>query len=110
MASRLREFARERDWEQFHTPKNLSMALAVEAAELMELFQWAEGGHTELSDDERARASQEMADVLIYLVRMADVLDVDLIAAAAMKIAANALKYPADRVRGRSQKYDRYEL
>ena len=92
----LREFAAARDWRDFHTPKNLAMALIVEAAELVEHFQWATPEESRsLSPEKAAAVRDEVADVLIYLVEMADVLDIDLIAAARDKIAKNALKYPA---------------
>jgi dCTP diphosphatase len=102
----LRRFAAERDWDQFHSPKNLAMALSVEVAELMEHFQWlTEDGSKRLSDDQLGKVREELADVLIYLVRLADKLDVDLVAAARDKMALNARKYPADKVRGSSRKY-----
>lgn len=109
LRQRLRRFAAEREWEQFHSPKNLSMALMGEAAELLEHFQW-------LSEDESralpaatlAEVEDELADVLLYLVRLADTLDVDLVAAARRKISRNAEKYPAERVRGSAKKYTEY--
>ena len=105
----LREFAAERDWDRFHTPKNLASALTVEAAELLEHFQWAERGTAdELTPEKLAQVREEIADVLLYLVRLADRLDVDLVAAARDKIAVNALKYPKERVRGSSRKYTEY--
>jgi dCTP diphosphatase len=104
---RLRDFAAERDWEPFHTPKNLAMALACEAAEVMEHFLWLDGEASgALPDAKRAAVAEELADVLIYLVRLADRLDVDLLAAAVAKVARNAERYPADKVRGRAVKYD----
>lgn len=107
LKERLRAFARERDWEQYHSPKNLSMALIVEAAELVEHFQWlTEPQSRSLDPATRAAVEQELADVFIYLVRLADLLDIDLLAAAEQKIALNAKKYPADRVRGSAAKYD----
>lgn len=103
----LRRFAAERDWEQFHTPRNLATALAVEAAELLEPFQWlSETQSLELSAGQRAAIEEEMADVLLYLVRLADRLDVDLERAARAKIARNALRYPVEKARGSSRKYD----
>jgi dCTP diphosphatase len=103
----LREFARERDWEQFHSPKNLAMALIVEAAELVEHFQWlTQAESRSLDPDRREQVAQELADVFIYLVRLADRLDVDLLDAAERKIALNARKYPADKVRGSARKSD----
>jgi NTP pyrophosphatase (non-canonical NTP hydrolase) len=95
---RLREFAAERDWQQFHSPKNLAMALIVEAAELVEQLQWlTEQQSRELAGDHLERVRLEIADVLIYLLRIADVLGVDVLRAADDKIALNALKYPAAR-------------
>ena len=102
----VRQFAADRDWDQFHSPKNLAMALSVEAAELLEHFQWlTEEQSKQLSDGKRAEVKLEMADVLIYLVRLADKLNVDLIAAADEKIALNAKKYPADKSKGSMRKY-----
>lgn len=94
----LREFAAARDWRQFHTPKNLAMALIVECAELVEHFQWATAEQSAQPDAEkRAAIRDELADTLIYLVELADVLDIDLIAAARDKMAKNAQKYPPAR-------------
>lgn len=102
----LRQFAEERDWDQFHSPKNLAAALSVEAAELLERFQWlTEDESRNLPPAELEKVRQEMADVLNYLVRLADKLDVNLLEAARDKIALNALKYPADLVRGSARKY-----
>ena len=98
LAQALREFARERDWEQFHTPKNLAMALIVETAELVEHFQWLTPQQSlELNPEKREQVSQELADNLIYLTRIADVLGIDLMDAAYKKMTANAAKYPADK-------------
>ena len=92
----LREFARERDWQPFHTPKNLAMAMIVEAAELVEHFQWLTPEQSlTLAPDKLLEVRDEVADTLIYLVELADALDIDLIAAARDKIAKNAVKYPA---------------
>jgi dCTP diphosphatase len=96
LRERLRRFAAERDWEQFHTPKNLAMSVAIEAAEIMEHFQWLTAAQsTDLDAAARHEVALEIADVLLYLVRLADVLDVDMVAAAREKIDLNALKYPA---------------
>jgi NTP pyrophosphatase (non-canonical NTP hydrolase) len=109
LRDRLRAFAAERDWEQFHSPKNLSMALMVEAAELMEHFQWLTDVQSAAPDTlDRQAVSEELADVLLYLVRLADRLDVDLFDAATRKMEKNALKYPADQVRGSAKKYSDY--
>ena len=105
----LRTFSAERDWDQFHTPKNLAAALSVEAAELLEPFQWIKTGELDELDEEKLTAIRyELADVLIYLVRLADKLDVDLMTAAKEKLAHNRAKYPADKVRGDSRKYSEY--
>jgi NTP pyrophosphatase (non-canonical NTP hydrolase) len=102
----LREFAAERDWDQFHSPKNLASALSVEAAELLECFQWlTEEQSRNLTPEQLARVRDELADVLNYLVRLADKLDVNLLEAARAKMLENARKYPADRVRGSARKY-----
>ncbi|MEW5757608.1 MAG: nucleotide pyrophosphohydrolase [Pseudomonadota bacterium] len=109
LQARLRAFAAERDWEQFHAPKNLTMALSVEVAELMEHFQWlSEEQSRQLSEEQRREVALELADVFLYLLRLADQLGVDLAATAAQKIALNAEKYPAERVRGKSDKYTKY--
>jgi len=106
---RIRNFADERDWNQFHSPKNLSMALIVEAAELVEHFQWMKQKDSfALTRDKFAAVEEELADILVYLVRMADQLNIDLISAAKKKIKANEAKYPADMVRGSSKKYTEY--
>jgi NTP pyrophosphatase (non-canonical NTP hydrolase) len=106
----VRQFVDERDWDQFHTPKNLSSALAVEAAELLEHFQWLQHGRAdELGQDKLAEVRHEMADVLVYLVRLADKLDVDLMAAVQEKMVINRAKYPADLVRGDARKYHEYK-
>ena len=105
----LRQFVTERDWSRFHSPKNLATALSVEASELLEPFQWLESGEkSELSMDKLAAIRHEMADVLAYLVMLADRLDVDLYAAALEKIELNRAKYPVDKVRGDSRKYSEY--
>jgi dCTP diphosphatase len=106
LTEQLRRFAAERHWEQFHSPKNLASALIVEAAELLEHFQWlTESQSGSLPPAQRAAVALEMADVLLYLLRLADRLDIDLVAAAHAKIALNAAKYPADKARGRADKY-----
>jgi NTP pyrophosphatase (non-canonical NTP hydrolase) len=106
----VRRFVDERDWDQFHTPKNLSAALTVEAAELLEHFQWLQSGSADELGAARLReVRHEMADVLVYLVRLADKLDVDLMAAVEEKMVLNGAKYPADLVRGDARKYNEYE-
>ncbi|WP_029363522.1 nucleotide pyrophosphohydrolase [Herbaspirillum lusitanum] len=105
----VRQFAEERDWQQFHTPKNLAMALSVEVAELVEHFQWLKTGEQdELDDARRTGVRHELADSLVYLIRLADRLDVDLYDAVIEKMQLNREKYPADKVRGQSRKYDQY--
>jgi dCTP diphosphatase len=109
LAQRLRQFAAERDWDQFHSPKNLAMALVAEAGELAAEFQWLTPAQSSAPDPEHlTRIRAEAADVLIYLVRLSDKLGFDLLEAAAAKIAANEQRYPAERVRGSSRKYDQY--
>lgn len=105
---KLREFAKERDWDQFHSPKNFSMAMIVECAELVEHFQW-------LSDEQSKRlpaetldeVSLEMADIMIYLIRLADKLDVNLLESVDRKIELNALKYPVEKAKGLATKYNK---
>lgn len=98
LRDRLRQFAVERDWEQFHVPKNLAMSVAIEAAEIMEHFQWLTPDESAaLPAPQRAAVAREIADVLLYLVRLADVLDIDPVEAALDKLAINARKYPAVR-------------
>jgi dCTP diphosphatase len=104
---RLRRFADERDWDQFHSPKNLAMALIVEAAELVEHFQWlTEEQSQKLPADKLAEVEQEIADIQIYLIRLADKLGVDMEKAVNAKIELNAKKYPAEKVRGSAVKYN----
>ena len=102
----LRDFAVARAWEPFHTPKNLSMALSVEVAELLEHFQWLEPAQSsDLNAASKEQVAQEIADVLIYLTRLADVLDIDPLQAAFAKIKINATKYPVEQSRGHATKY-----
>lgn len=105
LRDRLREFAAERDWDQFHSPRNLATALIVEAAELLEHFQWGALEEGDIGADRHAAIEQEVADVLIYLVRLADRLDIDLLQAAAAKIRLNESKYPVEMARGKARKY-----
>jgi NTP pyrophosphatase (non-canonical NTP hydrolase) len=105
LAERLRIFARERDWDQFHTPKNLAASITIEAAELQEVFQWLNDEQSaNLNAEQIAAVREELADVAIYLIRLADRLEVDLAGAISEKIAANKVRYPADEVRGASGK------
>jgi NTP pyrophosphatase (non-canonical NTP hydrolase) len=105
---RVLAFVRERDWEQFHSPKNLSMALAAEAAELMEHFLWTEHASSHSRAQEAARRCEiadELADVVIYALEFANITGIDLAAAIEAKLAANAKKYPVEKARGRADKY-----
>lgn len=105
---RQRRFAEARDWPQFHTPKNLAMALSVESAELLECFQWLTPEQSaQLAGRERHAVEEEIADVLLYLLRLSDVLGIDLLQAAQRKIAVNARKYPVAVARGSARKYSR---
>ena len=107
LRNQLRAFAAARDWQQFHSPKNLAIALSVEAAELVEHFQWlTEEQSRQLPAQTRAAVAQEAADVLLYLVQVADSLGVDLLQAAQDKLALNELKYPVDKARGKCLKSD----
>ena len=102
-----RAFAIDRDWEQFHTPKNLAAALSVEAAELLEHFQWlTEAQSRDLAEDKRIAVGEEIADVLLYLLRLADVLQIDVAVATWRKLQLNAEKYPIERSRGSIRKYN----
>jgi|SRR5271169_3718445 len=106
---RIRQFAEERDWDQFHSPKNLSMALIAEAAELVEHFQWlTEEQSKSLGQQHLEKVQEELADIQIYLIRIADKLNVDLLDAVSKKIEVNAKKYPPEKVHGSSKKYTEY--
>lgn len=108
--NKLRAFASERDWDQFHSPKNLAMALSVEVAELVEHFQWlTEESSKNLKANTLDGVADEIADVQLYLIRLADTLDVDIPKAVEQKIEKNEAKYPADKVRGSSKKYTEYK-
>lgn len=104
------DFSKARDWEKFHTPKNLAMALTVEAAELMEIFQWLEPQKTyqSLPSEKQMAVEHEVADIFIYLLRFCSVSGIDLISAAEEKLKHNAEKYPAELVKGQSKKYTEY--
>ena len=109
LAAALRSFAAERDWDQFHTPKNLATSITIEAAELLELFQWSRGQNhwSDVADISlRPKVEQELADILLYVIRFADKAGIDLQVAAENKIAVNAAKYPAEKCRGSDRKYD----
>ncbi|HXD42269.1 MAG TPA: nucleotide pyrophosphohydrolase [Ramlibacter sp.] len=106
LTAALRRFAADRDWDQFHSPKNLAAALSVEAAELLEHFQWlTEDQSRNLAPDQRSAVGRELADVFLYLLQIADKLQIDLVAAAQQKLELNASKYPVALARGSSRKY-----
>jgi NTP pyrophosphatase (non-canonical NTP hydrolase) len=110
LSRRLAEFARMRDWEQFHSPKNLAMALAGEAGELLEHFQWlSEAQSSELDPEKREAVALELADILIYLLRLGERLDVDVLDAAYRKMAINESRYPAHKVRGDARRAEEYD-
>ena len=110
LVNEVRQFREERDWEQFHSPKNLAMALMVECAELAEHFQWlTQEQSRNLPAEKKEAVKEEIADVLVYLVNLAEKLDIDLLDAAWEKIGKNRKKYPADKARGKSAKYHEYE-
>ena len=109
LSRQLKKFAAERDWEQFHSPKNLAMALSVEAAEIVEHFQWLTQEESRNLDPQKLEEVQEeIADVLIYLTELAATLGIDPLAAAREKIEVNRSRYPADIVRGQALKYTDY--
>ena len=109
LRANINAFVLERDWAQFHTPKNLAMAMIVEAAELVEQFQWDTPQESQqLSAKKREAVSHELADTFVYLLRIAEVLEIDLIAAANEKIKLNALKYPVEKAKGSNAKYTDY--
>ena len=108
LKSVIKEFIKERDWEQYHAPKNLAMALSVEVAEIVEIFQWKKP-EDQLSEGEREALHQEIGDVLIYLIELADKFEIDIVEAAKYKLTLNQKKYPADLVRGKAEKYTEYE-
>ena len=108
LKTQIKEFTRERDWEQYHAPKNLAMALSAEVAEIVEIFQWKKP-EDQLSEEEKEALRQEIGDVLIYLIELADKFEIDIVEAAKHKLTLNQNKYPADLVRGKADKYTEYE-
>ena len=109
LRAKINNFVAERDWAQFHTPKNLAMAMIVEAAELVEQFQWDTPQQSQhLSPEKREAVAHELADTFVYLLRIAEVLQIDLIEAANKKIALNAIKYPVEKAKGSNAKYTKY--
>ena len=108
LRAQLRAFVAERDWDQFHNPKNLAMALVVEAGELLEHFQWLTPEQSDqLTPEAKAEVALEIADVLLFLLRLCDRLDIDPVQAAQAKLVLNARKYPVEKARGRAAKYDK---
>jgi NTP pyrophosphatase (non-canonical NTP hydrolase) len=106
LLERIKSFADERDWQQFHSPKNISMALSVEASELLEHFQWmTEEESRNVSAEKKSQIADETADVFLYLLRICEQMDIDLLTVANKKIDKNALKYPVDKAKGNSKKY-----
>lgn len=108
LKSQIKEFIQERDWEQYHDPKNLALALSVEVAEIVEIFQWKKN-EEELSPEEIEGLRQEIGDVLVYLLELAQKYEIDIIQAAKDKMVLNAKKYPAELVKGKAWKYTEYE-
>ena len=109
LKERMAQFVRERDWEQFHTPKNLSMSIAIEAAELMEHFQWLTVEQSKsLDEDALQDISEELADIVIYSLSLSNFLELDLADAIVRKMEKNIRKYPKEKVRGKSYKYTYY--
>ena len=109
LIQQIRQFAEEREWEQFHSPKNLAMALVVEAGEIVEIFQWmTEEQSRHLDEATLIRLEEEIGDVLLYLAGLAGKAGIDPLGAARRKLTANAVRYPAEVVRGKSKKYTEY--
>jgi len=108
LKNQIKEFIQVRDWEQYHAPKNLAMALNVETAEILEIFQWKDT-EQKLTVEEQEALSQEIGDVLIYLIELADKVGIDIIKAAKQKLALNEKKYPAEKVKGKAKKYTEYD-
>tara|TARA_B100000927_G_C16204035_1_gene364753 strand:- start:235 stop:579 length:345 start_codon:yes stop_codon:yes gene_type:complete len=107
--NRLRNFATDRDWEQFHNPKNLTIALSVEVSELLEIFQWSKNGGLDEINDEKTKKDieREIADVFNYIVRLSDILNIDIEKVAHRKIDENEIKYPIEKFKGSSRKYNK---
>lgn len=110
MKHKIRKFVEDRDWDQYHTPKNLSMALIAECGELVEHFQWlSEADSREIPAEKLEEISHEIADVFVYLMRLSDKLGIDLVEAVNRKMILNEAKYPAEEVRGSAKKYSEYK-
>ena len=107
LRNQIKEFIRDRDWEQYHAPKNLALALSVEVAEIVEIFQWKKSDQ-ELTADEIEGLRQEIGDVLVYLLELAEKYQIDIIQAAKDKMVLNEKKYPAELVKGKAWKYTKY--
>ena len=109
ISERLKKFSKDRNWEQYHSPKNLAMALSVEVAELVEIFQWSnDGGTKEIKDPEtRKQIEEEIADIFNYLVKFVDLMDIDLEKISLEKIQKNDEKYPVEKSKGKSEKYNK---
>ena len=106
LTQKILEFRDQRDWKQFHNPKDLAISIAIEASELLEEFQWKDNAGVEKKvKDEKHKVEDEMADIYIYLLEMSDVLGVDLIEAAEKKMAKNEIKYPVEKAKGNAKKY-----
>lgn len=103
----LRAFVEERAWDAFHHPKDLALSVSIEAAELLEVFQWRAVGAADLTPEDRRRIGEELADVMMYAMLLADKAGVDIVTALAQKLDANRAKYPVEKARGRADKYDR---
>lgn len=109
LIKKVRQFREERDWDQYHSPKNLAMALSVEVSELCEHFQWlTQDESRHLSDEKLEKVREEIGDILIYLVNLSDKLGIDPVDSAHKKLGINEKKYPADQVRGKAEKYSSY--
>lgn len=109
LTQQIRTFAKERDWQQFHSPKNLAMALSVEVSEIVEIFQWlTQEESRDLDDTKKAHLEEEIGDVLIYLANLADKFDIDPIDVAKKKMKLNATKYPVDKAQGKANKYTEF--
>jgi len=104
----IKEFIRARDWEQYHAPKNLALALSVEASEIVEIFQWKKDNQV-LTPQEQENLRQEIGDVLVYLLELADKFGIDVVQAAKDKILINEKKYPVEKVKGKADKYTKYQ-
>ena len=108
LKKQIKEFIQARDWEQYHAPKNLAMAMSVEAAEIVEIYQWKENDQT-LTPEEVEELRQEIGDVLVYLLELADKYGIDIIQAAKDKMVLNEKKYPVEKVKGKAWKYTEYQ-